>query len=405
MPEVSKHSDDGSIFWTLKPGRYRVYDLTTSQMSIPTQLVTPRQSSTCTMTPPPSIRVKIEPGVQAVIDLSESSEDNAEHAPPLVSPIPEAQPPLHAPLSPLCTPALKSLRASSLVQSRCIVHSLRKLTQMPGRKNILKRLDYDKIKTMEVEFLPPTYDDDVLFVLPAMGSSSSHSKAKSMFGMDKGYDGHIWTKTVTTNITNNLDLASGHHLMSVTFVVRILIASTLGVLIELLQIMIQSLKGVTKEPFSVGGPPPSGSTLVCKICKMPPNCVALCSARIFYVHGDDTSQRACIHLGHHNHPVKVGDCRESRKKIDALIEKHVERTPQTTVSKIFIEASKDLLGEYLIRDENNPPTILSLNELEPVFDSCKELNSPSLRNRVYTFKYLRRFGVMDGITKLRGLSN
>ena len=39
------------------------------------------------------------------------------------------------------------------------------------------------------------------------------------------------------------------------------------------------------------------------------------------------------------------------------------------------------------------------------FDSCKELNSPNLRNRVTTFKHLRRFGVMDGITKLRGLSN
>ena len=207
MPEVSKHSDDGSIIWTLKPGKYRVYGLTTSQMSIPTQLVTPRQSSICTMTPPPTVRVKIELGIQAVIDLSESSEDDAPHALPLVRPIPEAQPPLHAPLSPLCTPALKSLRASSLVQSRCIVHSLRKLTQMPGRKNILKRLDYDKIKTMEVEFLPPTYDGDVLFVLPAMGSSSSHSKAKSMFGMDKRYDGHIWTKIVTTNISNVLDLS------------------------------------------------------------------------------------------------------------------------------------------------------------------------------------------------------
>ena len=116
VPEVSKHSEDGSIIWSLKPGRYRIYGLTTSQMSIPTQLVTPRQSSTCTMTPPPTVRVKIEPGVQAVIDLSESSEEDAPHAPPpLVSPIPEAQPPSHTSLSPLCTPSLKSLRASSLV--------------------------------------------------------------------------------------------------------------------------------------------------------------------------------------------------------------------------------------------------------------------------------------------------
>ena len=164
-------------------------------------------------------------------------------------------------------------------------------------------------------------------------------------------------------------------------------------------------EGVTKEPFFVGGPPPSRSTLVCKIGKMPPKCVALCNARIFYVYGDDTSQRACIHLGHYSHPIKVVDYRQSCKKIDALIEEHVERTSQATVNKIVMETSKDLVGEYLIRDENDPSTILSLNELEPVFNSCKELNSPSLRNRVYTFKYLQRFDVMDGITKLRGLSN
>ena len=36
MPEVSKHSEDGTIIWTLKPRRYRVYSLTTSQMSIST---------------------------------------------------------------------------------------------------------------------------------------------------------------------------------------------------------------------------------------------------------------------------------------------------------------------------------------------------------------------------------
>ena len=56
--------------------------------------------------------------------------------------------------------------------------------QMSGCKNILKRLDYDKIKTMEVEFLPPTYDGNVLFVFSAMDTSASHSKAKSMFGID-----------------------------------------------------------------------------------------------------------------------------------------------------------------------------------------------------------------------------
>ena len=48
------------------------------------------------------------------------------------------------------------------------------------------------------------------------------------------------------------------------------------------------------------------------------------------------------------------------------------------VSKIVMEASKDLLGKYLIRNKGDLPTALSLNKLEPVFDSCKELNFPTL---------------------------
>ena len=62
---------------------------------------------------------------------------------------------------------------------------------MLGRKNISKKLDYNKIKTMEVEFLPSTYDSDVLFVLLVVGTFVSHSKARSMFGMDKRYNGHV----------------------------------------------------------------------------------------------------------------------------------------------------------------------------------------------------------------------
>ena len=60
---------------------------------------------------------------------------------------------------------------------------------------------------MEVEYLPLIYDGDVLFVFSAVGTSALHSKAKSMFGMDKQYDGHAWTKTVTTNIINILNLS------------------------------------------------------------------------------------------------------------------------------------------------------------------------------------------------------
>jgi hypothetical protein len=70
-----------------------------------------------------------------------------------------------------------------------------------------------------------------------------------------------------------------------------------------------------------------------------------------------------------------------------LIEEHVKQTLQATHSKIVLEANKDLVGEFLLRNDIDPHQILSLEELEPVFYRCKELNSPHLRNKVTTFKY------------------
>jgi hypothetical protein len=62
---------------------------------------------------------------------------------------------------------------------------------MPGSKNVLKKIDYDKLKIQEVNHLPPRFDGTQLFVLPAVEVSSSQTRAKSLDGMDKQYDGHV----------------------------------------------------------------------------------------------------------------------------------------------------------------------------------------------------------------------
>ena len=59
--------------------------------------------------------------------------------------------------------------------------------------------------------------------------------------------------------------------------------------------------------FPVGQPAPAMSTLVCKICKVPSICVAACAAKVYYVFGAAHMTRACLHLGIHDHPVKVGE--------------------------------------------------------------------------------------------------
>jgi hypothetical protein len=57
----------------------------------------------------------------------------------------------------------------------------------------------------------------------------------------------------------------------------------------------------------VGQPAPAGSSLIYKICKVPPVCITTCTARICYLFGATNMTRACLYLGIHEHPVKVGE--------------------------------------------------------------------------------------------------
>ncbi len=64
--------------------------------------------------------------------------------------------------------------------------------------NELQNLDYDKVTIQVVFFLLVTFYCDILFKMPPVFPnilSSSH-----MQGMDKKYDGHVWSKVITTNI-------------------------------------------------------------------------------------------------------------------------------------------------------------------------------------------------------------
>ena len=76
-----------------------------------------------------------------------------------------------------------------------------------------------------------------------------------------------------------------------------------------------------------------------------------------------------------------------------------------TNSSIVLEASKELIGELLLRPKGAPQKSLEFHKLIPVLDQCKHMSSPNIRNQVTSFRYMRRFGVMDSITKLRGSSN
>jgi hypothetical protein len=70
-----------------------------------------------------------------------------------------------------------------------------------------------------------------------------------------------------------------------------------------------------------------------------------------------------------------------------------------------MEASKELVGELLIDPEGTPVRKFDLEELLPVLEKCTYMSFPSIKNDVTAFRYIRRFGVMDGIATLRGCSH
>jgi hypothetical protein len=71
--------------------------------------------------------------------------------------------------------------------------------------------------------------------------------------------------------------------------------------------------GFTPMTFSVRQAAPDGSSLVCKICKVPPDlyCNMWCQ--------DLLCIWICMHLGLHKHPVKAGENHEFKSRMRTLI--------------------------------------------------------------------------------------
>jgi hypothetical protein len=126
---------------------------------------------------------------------------------------------------------------------------------------------------------------------------------------------------------------------------------------------------------------------------------------IYYVSGGDQMTRAYVHLGVHEHLVKNGEYQDFKDRSRTFLGEQVERTLHATNSSMVMEATKELVGELLLRPEGAPTKTFTFEELVPVLEKCKYMSLPSIKNDVTSFKYIQRYGVMDGITMLKGCSN
>jgi hypothetical protein len=265
-------------------------------------------------------------------------------------------------------------------KSFSVVDSLKRIWALKGARNVFRTLDFDSLDIQRVQFLPSTFNGDVLFeLLPVDTSGPFHM----MHGMDKRHDGYALTMTVKSHIKSDMSLTFrtstcvGH--LRCEYTSRIPCTSLVNEL---------EWDRFTMTTIPVGQPAPAGLSFVCKICKVPPVCIATCGARIYYVFGAANMTRAFVHLEIHEHPVKVGEDQEIKERTCKLIEEQGERTPKATNSAIVMEASKGLVGELLIDPEGVPVRKYNLEELVPILEKCKYMSSSSIKNDVTAFKYI-----------------
>jgi hypothetical protein len=285
-------------------------------MAASTELVTPHRSPTGTVELTPATRMKVEHAEELITILSDDSNGNSPTvALPRTSPLVNSLLPESTQKSPI--PLSHSPPHVGHQRSLTVVDSLKRIRAAKGVRNVFKTLDFDTLDIQRVKFLPPTFNGDVLFELPPVDTSGPFHM---MHGMDKRHDGNAWIKSDTSNIKSDMSLTFrtstciGHlrcENQDCEYTSRIHHTSPINE---------REWDGFTMAIIPVGQPAPTGSTLVCKICKFPPVRIATCAARIYYVYENANMTRACLHLGVHEHPVKVGEDQEIKERTHKLIE-------------------------------------------------------------------------------------
>jgi hypothetical protein len=104
-------------------------------MGVSTKILTPLRSSTSALSTPPVINVKTKPGIDNIIDLSDSSNEDV----PVQKVVVHDSTPLFP--SPSRSVPLTPSVPSTSKPPQTILQCLRRIGSMPGSKNILKKID------------------------------------------------------------------------------------------------------------------------------------------------------------------------------------------------------------------------------------------------------------------------
>ena len=309
-----------------------------------------------------------------------------------------------------CTPQSKrvdvtSIHASSNLPVTGANKSIMDLLLLMGCSksgmSILKTADLSTFKHEVVKFLPVEYNGNCIFELPPVVVVKEGGLCR-LDGMDRKQDGHVWTETATTNISDPSGILTFKyvkcmgHLRCTNPDCRCVGESN----------KYNELFRTRSSPDVLIPRPNSEVTvkckLMCKFCKVTPTCLELCPCKLFYVVSKDpTMSRACIHMGTHLHPMAKGDCRAAMDQIREEVKLQVAKTPSAKASAIGITVGKELLMKGFI-NEDGDGKLLSESELSSVLEKWSALSSSTVENLIYDAKLcLSIGGYVNSILKLK----
>ena len=268
----------------------------------------------------------------------------------------------------------------------------------------LKSVDLSTFPHEKLNYLPTKYNEDIIFELPPLPTVKGGGAAM-LEGMDQRRDGHSWTETATTNITDPDGQLSFRYVKCLGH----LRCDNIGC---------SNFErcGEYNEKYWEGSTPdllilgpitevPRKCTILCRICTSTPSCLKLCSCKMFYITSKNPlMSRTCVHFGSHDHLVATRDCREAMDIIHEKVRDQVAKTPHAKSSAISLAVGRELLMKGLV-DENGDGKKLNKDDLAQVFEKWSALSIPSVNNMIQDVRVLcGQGGYIDNILKLKKAS-
>lgn len=211
----------------------------------------------------------------------------------------------------------------------------------PGSSTLTKLLQRIQNHCIVSE-IPRIYDGDIVFELPPTQETNN-----GMRGMEQRYDGHLWTKPVTSNIVFD-------GVVRMSYCVGLLECQrvTCPYFLNGAKKNTTFFRGTMKKKCPIGLLADGAGTIVCAFCKKVVVCVGSCPCTVYYVMPREVHySRLMVHIGKHAHYVQPGTNRASIQRTRSLVDKVVALDKAAGPRKVQMSIAKELIMATMLKED------------------------------------------------------